>query len=297
MMKRKWTIGTRGSKLALKQTDIVIERLRRVYGKAEFQVRTITTKGDTVWDRPIHLIGGKGVFVKEIEEALLKREIDMAVHSMKDLPSELDEGLVLGAVLEREDPRDVFISLRYGSLEDLPNGSRIGTNSLRRKAQLLHLNRGINVIALRGNVDTRIRKMKELPLDGIILAYAGVQRMGFNSHIRQIVSLEDMVPPSGQGVIGIETRDEPDALHLLKPLNHPKTFEEIRVERKLQGLIGGGCQVPLGIYADIDGNSLTLYVSLGKEDGDLIIHEKRSDTLDRADNLIADIVRVISRQT
>ena len=272
-MKKKWTVGTRGSKLALKQTEIVIQALKKLYPYNEFAIKIIKTTGDTVWDKPLHLIGGKGLFVKEIEDALLVNEIDMAVHSTKDLPAELENGLVIGAVLEREDPRDVFISSIYESIRDIPEGARIGTSSTRRKSQILHFKRGLEIVPLRGNVDTRIKKLHSHALDGIILAYAGVKRMGLDSFIKEVLPFEIMVPPSGQGAIVIETRNESDSIKLLKPMNHENTFREITIERELQSMIGGGCQVPLGINASIAGNTLTLHVVLGREDGELLVKE------------------------
>ena len=296
-MKKKWTVGTRGSKLALKQTEIVIQALKRLYPynefAMEFAVKIIKTTGDTVWDKPLYLIGGKGLFVKEIEDALLKNEIDMAVHSMKDLPTELENGLVIGAILEREDPRDVFISSTHGSIQDITEGSRIGTSSMRRKSQLLHFRRGLEVVPLRGNVDTRIKKLHSHDLEGIILAYAGVKRMGFDSFIKEVLPFEIMVPPSGQGAIGIETRDESDSVKLLKPLNHKNTFREVIIERELQSMIGGGCQVPLGINASITNNILTLHVVLGREDGELLIKEMCIEDVVNAKDMMSRILGLI----
>ncbi|MBP1731025.1 MAG: Porphobilinogen deaminase, partial [Deltaproteobacteria bacterium] len=194
-MKKTWIVGTRGSKLALKQTEIVMGRLASLYPQFRFSHKIIKTTGDTIWDKPLHLIGGKGLFVKEIEEALLAGEIDMAVHSMKDMPAELPDGLTLGAVLERENPRDAFISVRHKRLFDVGPGAKIGTGSLRRRAQLLGLNKKIEVVPLRGNVDTRLRKLREQNMDGIILACAGVKRMGFGDQITEIISFDQMVPP------------------------------------------------------------------------------------------------------
>ncbi|OPY77154.1 MAG: Porphobilinogen deaminase [Syntrophorhabdus sp. PtaU1.Bin058] len=273
-MKKTWTIGTRGSKLALKQTEIVVKRLTLLYPDREFPVKTIRTKGDTVWDRPLHLVGGKGLFVKEIEDELLNGSIDMAIHSVKDMPSALEDGLILGAVLEREDPRDTFISLTHNTLDTVPARSRIGTSSLRRKAQILRLNNEIEVIPLRGNVDTRIGKLKAQSLDGIVLAYAGVKRMGFLDHIREIIPLDIMVPSAGQGAIGIEIRNEDEVIDMLGPVNDPVSAQEISIERELLGRIGGGCQIPLGIHAHITDQSLTLYVSMGEESGRTFVHEK-----------------------
>lgn len=292
-MKKKWTVGTRGSKLALKQTEIVIQALKKFYPYNEFAIKIIKTTGDTVWDKPLYLIGGKGLFVKEIEDALLKNEIDMAVHSMKDLPTELENGLVIGAVLEREDPRDVFISSTYGSIQDIPEGSRIGTSSTRRKSQMLHFKRGLEIVPLRGNVDTRIKKLSSHALDGIILAYAGVKRMGFDNFIKEVLPFEIMVPPSGQGAIGVETRDDNNFIELLKPLNHENTFREVTIERKLQSMIGGGCQVPLGINACIADNILTLHVVLGREDGELLVKEVCIEDVKNINDTMSYILQII----
>lgn len=275
-MKKTWIIGTRGSKLALIQTEIVVKQLASLYPEREFAVKTIKTRGDTIWDRPLHLIGGKGLFIKEIEDELLDGSIDMAVHSVKDLPAALENGLILGAILKREDPRDAFISQTYHALGALPALSRIGTSSLRRKTQVLRFNREIQVIPLRGNVDTRIKKLRTQSLDGIILAYAGIKRMGFLEHISEIVPLDIMVPSAGQGAIAVEIRDENDAIELLKPINDPVSSEEISIERELLGKIGGGCQIPLGIHANIADQTLTLYVSMGEENGNTFVHEKNT---------------------
>lgn len=290
-MKKKWIIGTRGSRLALRQTGIFIEGLKAVYPHIEIEVKTIKTRGDTIWDRPLHLIGGKGLFVKEIEEALVNGEIDMAVHSVKDMPTELADGLTLGAILEREDPRDVFISNTRKNIRELKSKDTIGTSSLRRRAQLLNMKGDLNIVELRGNVDTRMRKMAERELDGIILACAGVKRMGLQDKIKEIIPVDVMVPPAGQGAIGIETRDNEEILEFLSPLNHEKSLKEITIERRLQEKIGGGCQVPLGINASISDNILTLNVFLGKESGDLIIKEKHTVNVDKAEKIIEDFIK------
>ncbi len=273
-MKKTWIIGTRGSKLALKQTEIVVKQLTSLYPDREFPIKTIKTRGDAVWNKPLHLVGGKGLFVKEIEDELLNGSIDMSVHSVKDLPAALEGGLILGAVLKREDPRDAFISLVHNTLNGVPARSRIGTSSLRRKAQILRLNSEVQVVPLRGNVDTRIRKLRTHSLDGIILAYAGVKRMGFTEHIKEIIPLDIMVPSAGQGAIGIEIRNDDEAIELLRPVNDPVSSEEISIERELLSRIGGGCQIPLGIHANITNQELTLYVSMGEENGRICMHEK-----------------------
>jgi hydroxymethylbilane synthase len=292
-MKKKWIVGTRGSKLALKQTEIVIQALKKLYPYNGYSTKIIKTTGDTIWDKPLHLIGGKGLFVKEIEDALLKNEIDMAVHSMKDLPVELENGLVIGAILERENPRDVFISSIHESIRNIREGSRIGTSSMRRKSQILHFRKGLEVVPLRGNVDTRMKKLHSHALDGIILAYAGVKRMGFDSFIKEVLPFEIMVPPSGQGAIGIETRDESDSVKLVKPMNHENTFREVTIERGLQSMIGGGCQVPLGINASIANNILTLNVVLGREDGELLVKETCIEDVENAKDIMSHILKLI----
>jgi len=296
-MKKTWTIGTRGSALALRQAETVVLLLQTFYPDHEFRTRTIKTTGDSVWDRPVHLIGGKGLFVREIEAELLAGTIDFAVHSMKDMPTEIDEGLVIGAILKREDPRDAFISSKYDRLADMSEGDMLGTNSLRRKSQVLNFNNRITVIPLRGNVDTRIRKMVSNNLSGIILAWAGVKRMGFEAHVKEILPLDLMVPPSGQGAIGIETRNESTLLEMLQAINHRQSFQEVEIERSLQARIGGGCNVPLGINASISNSSLTLRAVFGREDGEILVRHTQVGTLDAAEEMIMDAFRQIRPYT
>jgi len=292
-MKTKWIVGTRGSRLALKQTELTIETLKNVYPDFDFPVKIIKTTGDAAWDAPLNLIGGKGIFVKEIEEALLREEIDIAVHSMKDLPAELGQTLILGAILEREDPRDVFISLTYESIKNVENKAKIGTSSIRRKSQILCFNKNIEVVNLRGNVDTRIRKLKEPGLDGIILAYAGVKRMGFDQYIKEILPFNIMLPPAGQGAIGIEIRNESEALHVLKPINHENSFLEVDIERKLLAAIGGGCQTPLGINAKVANKKIELHIVLCKENGEISVKEKIVGSLGHPDELVAKALKIM----
>jgi hydroxymethylbilane synthase len=293
MMKGHWVIGTRGSPLALKQTEIVVSLLEEHFPGLRFSVRTIATKGDTVWDRPLHLVGGKGLFVKEIEEALLAGMIDLAVHSVKDLPTDLNEGLTVAAVLPREDPRDAFLSLQYSSISDLRNGGRIGTSSLRRKSQLLYQNPRLTVVPLRGNVDTRVRKLEQEGLDAVILAFAGVKRMGLEKRVKEILPFSIMVPPSGQGAIGIETKMDGEAQALVAVLNDARTFTEITLERHLQGLTGGGCQVPLGINAALETGTVTLNVALGKEDGTMLCRDCRRFPLTEAEGQLSDMANLL----
>ncbi|MCX5813669.1 MAG: hydroxymethylbilane synthase [Proteobacteria bacterium] len=294
-MKTRWIVGTRGSRLALKQTELTIETLKKIYPDFDFPVKIIKTTGDTVWDTPLNLIGGKGLFVKEIEEALLREEIDIAIHSMKDLPTELGKALTVGAILKREDPRDVFISLIYENINNVEKKAKIGTSSIRRKSQILYFNRNIEVVNLRGNVDTRIRKLTEQGLDGIILAYAGVKRMGFDEYIKEVLPFEIMVPPAGQGAIGVEIRDESEALHMLKPINHENSFLEVSIERKLQAAIRGGCNTPLGINAKVMDKNIDLHVVLFKDNGDLSVKEKFEGSISYPDDLVAKALKIMPK--
>lgn len=294
-MKKMWTIGTRGSRLALKQAEIVINLLKKNNPGHIFSIKTIKTTGDNVWDKPLHLIGGKGLFVKEIEEELLNGSIDFAVHSMKDMPTEIDPRLTIGAILTREDPRDVFLSTKFDSISSIPDGGRLGTNSLRRQSQVLSVMRNIIIIPIRGNVDTRIRKIETENLDGIILAYAGVMRMGFGDQIKEIIPFHMMVPPSGQGAIGVETRNQGDLLSVLESINDEVSFREVSIERKLQMNIGGGCNVPLGINASIDKQILTLHVVLGKENGEILVRDMQKGDLKDSEAMIHNAVRKLNQ--
>jgi hydroxymethylbilane synthase len=273
-MKKTWIVGTRGSKLALTQTNLVIGRLQNIYPDHEFSIKIIKTTGDSVWNTPLYLIGEKGLFIKEIEDALVKGEADIAVHSMKDLPTDLLGGLAISAILEREDPRDTFISLKYDKLADTPQGARIGTSSMRRKAQLLAYRRDFDIVSLRGNVDTRLRKLEEEDLDGIILAYAGVKRMGFADRVKEVLPLDLMVSPSGQGAIGIETRAADDAANLVRPLNDAPTEYEVSLERAFQTGVGGGCSVPLGVNASFREGRVAINAVFGAEDGTIIFRDR-----------------------
>jgi hydroxymethylbilane synthase len=288
-MKKRWIIGTRGSKLALKQTGITLEKLQSLYPQYEFIIKTIKTTGDTIWNKPLHLIGEKGLFVKEIEEKLLSKEIDMAIHSVKDLPAQLEKNLLLGAVLKREDPRDAFISLAYDKLAEVKDGSTIGTSSLRRKAQILNQNKTLQVVPIRGNIETRLKKLKTEGLDGIILACAGVKRMGLEKYIKEIIPLNSMIPSCGQGAIGIEIREEKDALKLIAPINVEGSFREVAIERTLLARIGGGCHLPLGIHVVITGNTAKLYISMGEDDGTLFIHKLYAGNTNNIDALISKV--------
>ena len=257
----------------------------------------IKTKGDVLQDVPLAKVGGKGLFVKEIEDALLRDEIDIAIHSMKDVPIELPEGLEIGVMSEREDPRDVLISKDKGRLEDMPTGARIGTGSLRRGFQLLHFFPDIKLVSIRGNLDTRIRKIQKDGLDGIIVAAAGLKRMGWADRITQVIPMEIMLPAVGQGVLGIELRkDDETVLHTVSFLNHPRTSVEVSAERAFLKRLGGGCQLPVAAYGVKNGSELTLRGLLGSLDGRELIKDEVIGSSDDAEVLGTSLAeRILSR--
>ncbi len=244
----------------------------------------IKTKGDILQDVPLAKVGGKGLFVKEIEDALLRDEVDIAVHSMKDVPMELPDGLEIGVMSEREDPRDVLISKDQKRLADMPVGARIGTGSLRRGFQLLHLFPDIELVPLRGNLDTRIRKIQTDSLDGIIVAAAGLRRMGWADRITQVIPVEIMLPAVGQGALGIELRKNDEAVHrAVSFLNHPRTWVEVSAERAFLKRLGGGCQLPVAAYGVKNGNGLTVTGLLGSLDGRELIKDEVRGTSEDAE--------------
>ncbi len=278
-------IGTRGSALAIRQTEWVAAELKRIYPQLEVEIVKIKTKGDKILDVPLAKVGGKGLFVKEIEEALLKEEIDLAVHSLKDIPTFFPEGLCLGAITKREDPRDAFISFKYNSFSDLPPHARIGTSSLRRQAQLLHLYPEIVIVPLRGNIDTRLRKLKELDLDGIVLASAGLKRMGMEDKVTAYISPDIMLPAIGQGALGIEIRNEKKWLEFIAPLNHLPTAIATTAERAFLARLEGGCQVPIAAYAVCNGNKLNITGLVADTEGKRFLKRSLEGTSKEAEEL------------
>ena len=284
-MHNSLTIGTRGSQLALWQAEFVKSRLKSHFPDLEVHLKVIKTTGDTIQDRS--LVGlGKGVFTKEIENALLTGDIDLAVHSLKDLPTELPDGLCITAILEREDPRDVLITATGFPLEDLLGGAKIGTTSPRRKAQLLYMRPNLRVVDVRGNIDTRLRKLHETDLDGIILAAAGIKRILEPEIITQYFDTERMVPAVGQGALAVETREGDDTVKpLLEPLNDPKTGAEVTAERTVLESVGGGCQVPVGAYAWHVNGELSLIAAVCHPEGIHRIVETATGTSDAAERL------------
>ncbi len=273
-MKKCIILGSRGSELALTQSKQVAEWIRRAVPDIEVRIEIFTSKGDKIQNIPLAKIGGKGLFTKELETALLDGSIDFAVHSLKDLPTELPEGLCVGAVPVRENPCDALVSRAGHTLANLPRGARVGTSSLRRKSQLLALRPDFEIVDLRGNVPTRVRKMTEQGLDAIILASAGLHRLGMAEVITELIPPETMLSAVGQGALGIEIRgDDDDMRAILSHLHHEETALEVTAERALLAGLGGGCQVPIGARARIDGNELVLNACVCAPDGSQVLRQ------------------------
>jgi hydroxymethylbilane synthase len=266
-------IGSRGSQLALWQANHVADLLREQGHTIEIEI--IKTTGDKITDVSLAKVGTKGMFTKEIEEALADQRVDLAVHSLKDVPTELAPEFELAAIMKREDPRDAFISVKFSALDDLPRNAKVGTSSLRRQCQLKALRPDLEVFPLRGNVDTRLRKLESGEYDAIILAAAGVHRLGLDKHVRSRISADVMCPAVGQGALAIEIRrDDQQTRSLLAFLNHVDTRQAIECERALLGSLGGGCQVPIGAYAEKHGEKLHLRAMVGCPDGSKILREQ-----------------------
>jgi hydroxymethylbilane synthase len=261
-------IATRESRLALWQAEHVRDLLKKLYPACQVELLGMTTRGDQILDRPLAKVGGKGLFVKELETALLDGRADIAVHSMKDVPMELPAEFALVAIGPREVPLDAFVSNKYASLEDLPPGAVVGTSSLRREAQLHARYPYLGVTSLRGNLDTRLRKLDEGQYDAIILAAAGLTRLGLASRIRAVLPAEVSLPAAGQGALGIEARaDRAEVAAWLAPLNDPATAACVRAERAVSRALAGSCEVPLGAYAVLEGEQLWLRGFVAKPDG------------------------------
>ena len=285
-MKKKIKLGTRASQLALWQANWVKSEIEKKNIGIEVELVRIKTTGDKILDVPLAKVGGKGLFVKEIEEALLEKRIALAVHSMKDVPTDFPKGLHLAAITEREDPRDVVISRDGKRLKDFPKGAKIGTSSLRRQSQLLHIRPDFEIVQLRGNLDTRIRKLTELRLECIILAGAGVKRLGWVDKISEYLSPEISLPAIGQGALGIETRiDDAEINKLVAFFDHPPTSISVRAERALLKKLEGGCQVPIAAYGEVKGGSLNLIGLVASTDGKRIIKDSITGPTDKAEAL------------
>ena len=284
--KKSFFIGTRSSALALWQARWVQSRLVEKYPFLDVDLIPIKTKGDRITDAPLSRVGGKGLFVKEIEEALLAGRVDLAVHSMKDLPTELPEGLQLGAITEREDPRDALITKEAPSLQALKKRARIGTSSLRRKAQLLYRRPDLHILDLRGNLDTRFRKLQKENLDAIVVALAGTKRLGLDSHVTEVLSADTMLPAVGQGALGIEIRsDDLETRDLLDFLDHQETAFSVSSERSFLQVLQGGCQVPIGAFGEVESGELRLRGLVSDLEGKRVLIDELSGPFETAKEL------------
>jgi hydroxymethylbilane synthase len=277
----KIIIGTRGSPLALWQAHWIKSQLESVHDELTVELVKIKTSGDKIQDVPLAKVGGKGLFTKEIEEGMLRYEIDIAVHSMKDVPIQFPPSLTLSVVTEREDPRDVLISRKDLKLDNLPKGAKVGTGSFRRTTQLLHYRPDLEVVPMRGNLETRLNKLESEGLDAIILAAAGLIRLDMADRISEFIEPEIMLPGGGQGAVGIESRKEDlRTLNLIFPLDHEESHCALEAERSFLTRLEGGCQVPIGVYATIEGEILHLRGLVGSLDGKQILKAERKGSVE-----------------
>lgn len=296
-MPREIRIATRKSALALWQAEHVKARLEQAHPGLKVSLVPMVSRGDKLLDAPLAKIGGKGLFVKELETALLENDADIAVHSMKDVPMDFPEGLGLYCICEREDPRDAFVSNTYASLDQLPPGSVVGTSSLRRQAQLLARRPDLKIQFLRGNVNTRLAKLDAGDYDAIILAAAGLIRLGFESRIRSSISVDDSLPAGGQGAVGIECRSGDSDIHaLLAPLHHRDTALRVSAERALNKRLNGGCQVPIACYAVLEGEQLWLRGLVGQPDGALLLNAQGRAPASEAERLGVEVAEALLAQ-
>ena len=283
---KKLVIASRESMLAMWQAEHIKGRLKALYPDCEVEILGMTTRGDQILDRTLSKIGGKGLFIKELEQALQDGRADLAVHSIKDVPMELPEGFALAAIGERASPFDAFVSNQYARLEDMPEGAIVGTSSLRREAQLRAKFPHLTIQPLRGNVQTRLSKLDNGDYDAVILAAAGLQRLGLDGRIREILSPADSLPAAGQGALGIEiAARRTDLADILRPLNHEETAACVTAERALARALGGSCQVPLAAYCVMEDGLLTLNGLVGHPDGSVIIEASAQAPATYADAL------------
>ncbi len=285
-------IATRESLLALWQAEYVATTLKAAHPGLEVELVKMKSQGDIILDTPLAKVGGKGLFVKELEEGMLRGDADIAVHSMKDVPMELPEGLHLAVICPREDPRDAFVSNKYNSFEELPQGAVVGTSSMRRQAQLLAKRPDLEIKFLRGNVQTRLRKLDDGEYDAIILAAAGLIRLELEERITETLGIETMLPAVGQGAVGIECRSDDEAINaLLAPLNDPNTSVRVRAERAMNHRLNGGCQVPIGGFAEFEHGVVVLHGLVGRTDGSEIVHGSisgRPEDVEELGTILAD---------
>lgn len=279
-------IGTRGSKLALVQANTVVENLKKIDPEITTEICIIKTSGDIMQNVSLLKIGGQGAFVKEIEEALLSGTVDLAVHSMKDVPGEMPEGLTIAAVLPREDVRDILVSRDNIKLEFMPRGAKIGTGSLRRGAQIQAMLPDVEIVPLRGNVDTRLKKIETENLTGVILAAAGMKRLGYAQKISQYLPVEFMLPAVGQGAVGLQIRrSDTELAQAIAKLNHVPTAVEVIAERSFLRALGGGCRLPIAAYGKLEGGRLSLDGLVAAPDGTRVIRETLRGAVEEAEEL------------
>lgn len=287
-------IGTRGSKLALTQTNFVVESLKKIAPDLQTEICIIKTSGDIMQDVSLMQIGGQGAFVKEIEESLLAGSIDLAVHSMKDVPGEIPAGLTFAAIMKREDVRDVLVSRGKIKFESLPKGARIGTGSQRRGAQLKAFMPDLEIVPLRGNIDTRLKKIETENLTGVVLAAAGIKRLGYVESVTQFLPTEIMLPAVGQGALGLQVREsDADLISLCAKLNHHPTAVEVTAERSYLKALGGGCRLPIAAYGLIENGRLTLEGLVAAPNGTSWARDKVWGELDEAEAMgrkLADMI-------
>lgn len=286
MTKRKLVIATRESLLALKQAELIKAALLKHHPQLNVEFLGITTEADKKLDVTLAKIGGKGLFVKELEETLYDGRADIAAHSMKDVPMNLPQGLCIPAILEREDPRDAFVSKQYQSLQTLPNGALVGTSSLRRQTQIAAMRSNLTLKNLRGNIHTRLKRLDEGDFDAIILAAAGLKRMGFTDRIKSCFSVAELLPAAGQGALGIECREDDEHIHsLIKPLDHQHTHACLIAERALCRRLGGGCMVPIAAYAEIHHDHLLLRGVIASRNGQRVLRAQLGGDPKSADTI------------
>ncbi|WKU18530.1 hydroxymethylbilane synthase [Advenella alkanexedens] len=288
----KLIIATRASRLALWQAEFVQAKLQALYPACRVELLTMTTRGDQILDRTLSKVGGKGLFVKELETALLDGRADLAVHSLKDVPMDLGSPFQLAVVMDRADPRDAFVSNKYAKLADLPEGAVVGTSSLRRESQIRANFPHLVVKPLRGNLDTRLGKLDNGEYDAIILAAAGLQRLGLPERIRSFLSIEDSLPAAGQGALGIEILESrSDVLAALQPLSCPETLACVTAERAVSSFLGGSCQVPLAAHAVITGQNLTIQAFVALPDGTQVLRAQSTGPIELAGQLGLDVAK------
>lgn len=286
MANRTIRIATRQSPLALWQAEHVSTRLRQAFPNIDTELVTMVTRGDKILDAPLSKVGGKGLFVKELEQGMLENRADIAVHSMKDVPVEFPQGLHLAVIMEREDPSDAFVSNHYHNLEEIPKNARIGTSSLRRQCQIKARFPDSEILSLRGNVNTRLAKLDAGEYDAIILASAGLKRLGLEQRITERLETQDSLPAMGQGAIGIECRDDDSDIHqYLSVLHHDATHLCVTAERAMNARLNGGCQVPIAGFAEIIGDRLHMRGLVGHPNGSVLYRTEGSASLDQAEVL------------